>query len=140
VIPAIILQLLAGEGASHLGALDPTRDLTYVSDTCAGFIEVGSCDAAVGRDVNLGSGREISVGGLAVLLMEIVGVELPVVCDQERLRPAASEVERLLSDNSLAADLAGWRPRLALREGITRTFEWLADPSHRAGYRLRYTV
>ena len=102
VIPTIITQLLAGTPEVRLGSLSPTRDLTFVTDTCGGFIALGSCDAAVGREVNLGVGQEISIGDLARLLIDITGSNARIVCEVERLRPAGSEVERLLSDNSLA--------------------------------------
>lgn len=140
VIPTIITQLLSGSRELHLGSLLPTRDLTFVSDTCDGFVALAECDAAVGRSVNLGVGEEISIGDLAALLMQTIGVEADVVSTDERLRPSASEVERLLSDNDLARQLADWRPRVSLREGLTRTVEWFSDSANRAGYRLHYTI
>lgn len=140
VIPTIITQLMAGADELRLGSLHPTRDLTYVSDSAAGFIALGECDEAVGRDVNLGVGDEISIGDLARLLMEVVGREVPIVTEDLRQRPRKSEVERLLSDNSLSTSLSGWRPTVGLREGLARTAEWFADPANRAGYKLTYTV
>jgi NAD dependent epimerase/dehydratase len=140
VIPTIITQLMAGAEELHLGALHPTRDLTYATDSASGFIALGECDDAVGRDVNLGVGDEISIGDLAKLLMEIVDREVPIVSEDARQRPEKSEVERLLSDNSLAKSLSGWTPRVSLREGLTRTAEWFSDPVNRAGYKLGYTV
>ncbi|MBN2839416.1 MAG: SDR family oxidoreductase [Coriobacteriia bacterium] len=140
VIPTIITQLLGGAEDLHLGSLHPTRDLTYVTDSAAGFIALAECDEAVGRDVNLGVGEEISVGDLAALLMDITGREVPIVSEDERLRPGKSEVERLLSDNTLARQLTGWAPQVSLREGLTRTATWFADDRNRSGYRLGYTI
>lgn len=140
VIPTIITQLMAGAEDLHLGSLHPTRDLTYVTDSAEGFIALAECDEAVGRDVNLGVGEEISVGDLAALLMDITGRTVPIVTKDERLRPDKSEVERLLSDNTLAQQLTGWAPRFSLREGLERTAAWFADERNRSGYKLGYTI
>jgi NAD dependent epimerase/dehydratase len=140
VIPTIITQLMSGAEELYLGSLHPTRDLTYVSDTAAGFIALAECDEAVGRDVNLGVGEEISVGDLAALLMEITGRECPIVSKDERLRPGKSEVERLLSDNSVVRSLTGWAPAVSLREGLARTVAWFSDERNRQGYKLGYTI
>lgn len=140
VIPTIITQLMSGAEHVHLGSLHPTRDLTYATDSASGFIALAECDDAVGRDVNLGVGEEISIGDLAELLMEIVGRRVPIVTQDERMRPEKSEVERLLSDNSLALQLSGWAPAVSLRDGLERTVKWFSDPANRAGYRLDYTV
>lgn len=140
VIPTIITQLLAGADELHLGSIHPTRDLTFVSDTASGFIALGECGAAVGHDVNLGVGEEISVGDLAQMIMDVVGRQVPIVSKDERARPALSEVERLLSDNSLATSLAGWRPSVSLREGIERTVEWFSDEGNLARYRQGYVI
>lgn len=135
VIPTIITQLLAGHEEIRLGSLHPTRDLTYVTDTCDGFISLAEADAAVGRDVNLGVGEEVSVGDLAAMLTETTGSSASVVSDEERLRPEKSEVERLLSDNSLVRELSGWRPSVPLAEGLARTVEWFRHPENLARYR-----
>jgi NAD dependent epimerase/dehydratase len=135
VIPTIIGQLLGGSGRLRLGALHPTRDLTYVTDTCAGFIALASCDAAIGRDVNMGCGREVAIGDLARILMDLTGSDVEIVTDQERVRPAGSEVERLLSDNALMHELTGWEPTVALREGLERTVAWFREPANLASCR-----
>jgi NAD dependent epimerase/dehydratase len=141
VIPTVITQVAAGARRIKLGALSPTRDLTFVTDTCAGFLALATCDEAVGRAINLGSGHEISIGELAALIGDIAGVELDVACEEERLRPAGSEVERLLADTSLARELTRWTPEVSLRDGLTLTLEWFRDPGNRAAYRHdRYTV
>lgn len=140
VIPTIITQLLAGAEELRLGSLHPTRDLTYATDSASGFIALAECDQAVGRDINLGVGEEITIGDLAELLMGIVGRSVPIVTEDQRLRPEKSEVERLLSDNSLARTLSGWAPAVSLRDGLERTVEWFSNPDNRAGYRLDYTI
>jgi NAD dependent epimerase/dehydratase len=135
VIPTVITQLLAGEREVRLGSLAPTRDLTFVEDTCRGFLALAACDGAVGRGVNLGSGSEISVGDLAAMLIELVGVDAEIVSEDDRKRPEKSEVERLLADTTLVRELTGWEPRVPLREGLARTIEWFREPGNRAGYK-----
>ena len=135
VIPTIVGQLAAGNREIHLGALGPTRDLTYVTDTCAGFIALARCDAAVGRNVNMGSGREIAVGELARKLIDTVNPDARVVTDPQRLRPEKSEVERLLADTSLMRELTGWSPVVPLDEGLARTVAWLRDPANLSHYK-----
>ncbi|MFD9882349.1 GDP-mannose 4,6-dehydratase [Streptomyces alboflavus] len=127
VIPTILAQLHAGAGEIKLGSLTPTRDFTYVTDTARGFLAVAEHDAAVGQVVNLGVGREISIGDLAQELIVASGRDAVVVTDPSRLRPAGSEVERLVSDNSRARELTGWQPQVSLREGLSRTSAWVAD-------------
>lgn len=125
VIPTILAQLLGGATEIHLGATSPTRDFNYVTDTAAGFMAVARSDQALGQVVNLGTGREISVGDLAELLIEITGTTARVVTDENRLRPAGSEVERLLADNTRAREWAGWEPAVTLEEGLRLTAEWV---------------
>jgi NAD dependent epimerase/dehydratase len=127
VIPTILAQLHRGVTELKLGSTAPTRDFNYVDDTVSGFLAVAECDRAVGEVVNIGSGREISVGDLVQLLVEITGSRAHVVTEDERLRPAASEVERLLCDNSRALEWAGWSPKVPLEEGLRRTSDWIRD-------------
>ncbi len=124
VIPTIISQCLAGQPLK-LGNLHPTRDLNFVSNTVNGFLAAASAPAALGRAVNLGSGREISIGDLARLICRLTGRPEDIQTQSERLRPPGSEVERLLADNSLAARLLDWRPALSLEQGLEQTIEWL---------------
>ena len=131
VVPTIVTQLLAGVEDVRLGALRPTRDLTFVADTVKGFLALGSCDAAVGREVNLGTGREISIGDLAALLCRITGSGARIVEDAARLRPSKSEVERLVSDPSLAHRLTGWTAETGLVEGLELTVQWLGANAER---------
>jgi NAD dependent epimerase/dehydratase len=127
VIPTILSQLHRGVKEIKLGATTPTRDFTFVEDTAAGFLAVASCDRALGQVVNLGSGQEISVGDLVKLLVEVTGSDATIATDDARLRPAGSEVERLLADNTRAREWTGWTPTVSLREGLTRTSEWVHD-------------
>jgi NAD dependent epimerase/dehydratase len=138
VVPTILSQALAGETV-RLGALDPVRDLTYVSDTVAGFLALAAAPGAAGRVVNLGSGRGIAIGELARLCLELAGSRAEVVSERERVRPGASEVERLVADASLAASLAGWRAEVDIREGLEHTRADVA--AHLGRYRIgRYAV
>jgi NAD dependent epimerase/dehydratase len=139
VIPTILAQLHRGAREIHLGATSPTRDFNYVDDTVAGFLAVAGCDRALGEVVNIGSGREIGIGDLVQLLIDITGKEAVIVTDPERLRPADSEVERLLADNTRAREWAGWTPQVSLEEGLRRTSEWVAgnlDRLQTSGYAI----
>jgi dTDP-glucose 4,6-dehydratase len=124
VIPTIITQALDGS-VVRLGSLHPTRDLNYVSNTVDGFLRAAVEPAAVGRTINLGSGREISIGDLAALIGRLMGRSLTVTSEDQRVRPEKSEVERLLASNELAASLLKWRPVVDLEEGLRRTIEWI---------------
>ncbi len=135
VIPTVITQLLDGAAEIRLGSLHPTRDLTFVADTCRGLLELAGCDEAVGRVVNIGSGTEISVGDLAAKIVGLVAPGTPVVSEEARVRPAKSEVERLVCDNRRIGELAGWTWEVPLDEGLRRTVEWFRDPVNRAGYK-----
>jgi NAD dependent epimerase/dehydratase len=125
VIPTILAQLLAGADEIRLGMLSPTRDFNYATDTAAGFVAVSKCDQAIGQVVNVGSGTEISIGDLVEKLKAITGNDARVVTDEQRVRPAGSEVERLLCDNTRARDWAGWSPEVSLDEGLQRTADWI---------------
>jgi dTDP-glucose 4,6-dehydratase len=134
VIPTILSQAIAGM-TLRLGTLETTRDFTYVADTAAGFLAVAESDATIGEVVNLGSGSEVSIREIVRIAGEIVGRELTVESDQQRVRPKASEVSRLLSDSSKASKLAGWRTEVPLEEGLRRTAEWIRE--HMELYRPR---
>jgi NAD dependent epimerase/dehydratase len=124
VIPTIISQALAG-GPVRLGSLHPRRDLTFVEDTVAGFLATAESEAAIGRTLQLGTGHDVSIGDIVAMVGEILGRPLEVEHDESRVRPAQSEVERLISDPSLAAELTGWTPQYDLRDGLARTVEWI---------------
>lgn len=123
VIPTVIQQALAG-GPVKLGALTPERDFTFVDDTADAMILAADAPAALGREINLGTGEAIAIGALAQRIVALVGRPCPILHDRQRDRPPASEVDRLCSDNRLAAELLGWRPAVALDEGLRRTIAW----------------
>ncbi|MEU9644370.1 GDP-mannose 4,6-dehydratase [Streptomyces sp. NPDC048188] len=127
VIPTILAQLHSGARQIKLGSLTPTRDFTYVTDTARGFLALAACDRALGRSVNLGTGQEISIGDLAKALVRASGREAEILVDRSRLRPAGSEVQRLVSDRTRARNWAGWEPHVSLDEGLRRTSDWIAD-------------
>lgn len=135
VIPTVITQLLSGNNRIHLGKLSPTRDFNYVLDTCAGFLALAQCDEAIGKTVNIGSGREITVGDTVSLIARIMQMDVEIECDEQRLRPESSEVERLLCDNSLIKALTGFMPRHSLEEGLSATIDWLRQPANFARYK-----
>ncbi len=124
VIPTIITQHLQGETV-RLGSLEPTRDLNFVSNTVDGFVAAAACKEAIGRTINLGSGREISIGALAQLIGQAIGKPIQIETDEKRIRPKESEVERLLGDNTLARTLLQWEPAVTLEDGLARTIEWI---------------
>jgi dTDP-glucose 4,6-dehydratase len=124
VIPTIILQCLNG-GEVRLGNLQPTRDFTFIDDTVNGFLCAAQSDAAVGETVNLGTGREISIGELSRLIGQITGTEPKIVQETQRVRPADSEVERLCADASRARKSFGWKPQVTLEEGLSRATVWM---------------
>ncbi len=134
VIPTVITQILKGKRKIKLGALTPTRDFNYVSDTCAGFLALAECDAALGKTVNIGSDTEISIADTARLIAKTIGAEIEIECDEQRLRPANSEVERLHCDNSLIRTLTGFAPKVAIEQGMAKTVEWFRDPANLARY------
>ncbi len=125
VIPNIISQALS-QPEVRLGALDPVRDLTFVKDTVRGFMKVAESDAAVGETVNVGTGEGISIGDLAIQILGIMGCTKPVVSVGERVRPAQSEVYRLICDNTKARELTGWSPGWSLRDGLAETVTFVS--------------
>lgn len=130
VIPTIVSQALA-ESEIRLGNVEPTRDLNYVADTVGGFIKAAECPRAVGQVINLGTSSEISVGDLATTILRMLGTDKPIVTENERLRPAGSEVDRLCADAGKARELLGWEPAHTLEEGLTRTIEWIRENNER---------
>lgn len=135
VIPTIITQIHSGSQRIKLGSVHPTRDLNFVGDTAEGFIRLAQCDGAIGRAVNISSNAEISVGDLAALIKELTGSACAIECDSARLRPANSEVERLMGDNALLESLTGWTPSTPIRTGLGRTIEWLSDKDNLSLYK-----
>lgn len=126
VIPTIITQALTRD-TIHLGNLDSTRDFTYVDDTVAGFIRAAESDAGLGEVFNLGTGEEIRIGDLANKVIAMVGREVKIDLEADRLRPEKSEVMRLISDNHRAREVLGWKPQISLDEGLKRTIHWIEE-------------
>ena len=126
MIPTIISQALTRQ-VVRLGSLDPRRDLTYVKDTADGFVAIAGCAAAMGRVINIGRGDDLTIGTLVERIGARLGKALQVEADAERVRPAASEVGRLLAGTSLARELMGWQPRYSLDEGLDETIAWVRD-------------
>lgn len=126
VIPTIIAQALTLDRI-RLGALDPERDFTFVEDTVEGFLRMGLAEGVEGQEMNLGTGTCLSIGDLAHKILRLVGRDLPIVCEEERLRPPQSEVLRLHADARRARQMLGWQPRVSLDEGLERTIAWIRD-------------
>jgi NAD dependent epimerase/dehydratase len=124
IIPTIISQALAGEEVV-LGNLSPRRDFTFVTDTADGFLRAAESEEAVGEEINLGTGQDVSVGELAERIGGLLGKQLVVREASERVRPTSSEVDRLLSDNAKARRLIGWTPSVDLDDGLVSTIEWV---------------
>lgn len=127
VIPTIISQVLAGKENIKLGALTPTRDLNYVKDTVEGFIKIAESDKTIGDVTNIGSGKEISVESLAKLIFDLMGKNINILSDEDRIRPENSEVNRLCADNRKALETTGWSPQYSLEQGLRETIEWMKD-------------
>ncbi|MEN6348179.1 MAG: NAD-dependent 4,6-dehydratase LegB [Syntrophomonas sp.] len=139
VIPTIITQIANGQKKLNLGAIHPTRDFNYVKDTVEGFIAVVKADESVGQVINIGSNYEISIADLVDMIAEIMGVNVEINTEEQRLRPNKSEVDRLWADNTKARNLTGWQPSYhgleGLRRGLTETIEWFNKPENLVKYR-----
>ncbi len=125
VIPTIISQLLAGKEEIQLGALTPTRDFNYVKDTAAGFIAIAESDRAIGEEINIATQQEISIGELAEEIIAQINPNAKIVCDEQRLRPEKSEVNRLLGSNEKIKALTDWKQQYTFAQGIGETIAWM---------------
>jgi len=130
IVPTIISQALAGD-TLRLGSLHPRRDMTFVTDTVAGFLAAATSPAAVGQTVQLGTGSDVSIADIVREVGAILGRELHTTVDDSRIRPPASEVERLISSPARAGELMGWAPQVSLGDGLRETIEWLRGNTHR---------
>ncbi len=126
VIPTIITQALT-ESQVRLGNTTPTRDFTYVTDTVEAFVKLAGCREAIGRVVNVGTGKEVSISEVAQRILRLMGKSVPVALDENRVRPEAGEVDRLCADNTKARELAGWSPAYSLEEGLLKTIAWFQE-------------
>ena len=145
VIPTVITQLLAGERRIKLGATHPTRDFSFVADTVRGFACAAMAENIFGDVINIGSGFEISVADTVTAIAEAIGVEAEIVTDHIRVRPAASEVERLFAGIEKAGEKLQWQPLYGKREGMIRglreTITWFSAPANLARYKHdRYNI
>ena len=139
VIPTIIIQIANDQRQIKLGSIHPTRDFNYVEDTVSGFLSALDSDQGVGEIINLGSGFEISIGKTAKLIADVMGQEIEILTDTQRLRPEKSEVERLWADNTKAKKLLEWEPKYGgpdgFRRGLAKTIEWITDPCNLLNYK-----
>lgn len=135
VIPTIITQLLSGETEIKLGSLTPTRDFNFVKDTARGFIEIAKSDRTIGEEINIATQDEISIGRLAEEMIRQINPNAKIVCDDQRLRPDKSEVNRLLGSNEKIKKLTDWLPSYTFEEGIRETIEWFRKPENLAKYK-----
>lgn len=127
VIPTIIMQILDGKKEIKLGSLTPTRDFNYVKDTAEAFIKIAESDKTVGEVINAGSNHEISIGDLAQKIINLIGKDVKIICDEDRLRPKNSEVNRLWAENTKIKTLTEWKPKYSLDEGLKETISWIKD-------------
>lgn len=127
VIPTIITQLLSGKEEIKLGSLEPTRDFNYVKDTARGFIEILKSEKTIGEEINIATQKEISIGELAQELINQINPKAKIICDEQRLRPEKSEVERLLGCNEKIKSLTNWTPKYTFEEGLAETIEFLKN-------------
>jgi NAD dependent epimerase/dehydratase len=137
VIPQVITQLASGTRLLKLGALDPTRDFSYVTDTVQAFIELGEAPASavLGEVFNCGPGDDIAIGKLAEDIAKLMGVEADIFQDAQRLRPKESEVMRLVCDATKLRERTGWKPRLTRDEGLRETIDWFCEPANLARFK-----
>lgn len=135
VIPTIISQIASGAKQIKLGDVSPTRDFNYVADTCRGFIELATCEDAVGSTVNIGSNYEISVGDTLNLIKTIMSSDVEFITEQQRIRPEKSEVFRLWCDNRKIEALTGFKPEYSIEDGLRATVEWFVKPENLAKYK-----
>ncbi len=127
VIPTIITQLLAGKQEIKLGSLTPTRDFNYVKDTVRGFYEISKSNKTIGEEINIATNQEISIGELANEIISQINPNAKIVCEEQRLRPEKSEVNRLLGDNTKIKNLTDWKPQYTFEEGIKETIDWIKN-------------
>jgi len=135
VIPTIISQIASGAKEIKLGDTSPTRDFSYVEDTCEGFIKLSHSSEAIGETVNIGSNYEISILELAQLIKKLMKSNINLVSDRERFRPESSEVNRLWCDNSKIETLVGFKPQIDIEEGLKRTIKWFLKPKNLKKYK-----
>ena len=127
VIPTIISQILAGKTEIKLGSLTPTRDFNFVKDTAEAFIKVAESERTIGEVINAGSNYEITIGDTVKKIISIIGKDVKILCDDERIRPENSEVNRLWAANAKIKELTGWQPNYTIDAGLEATVEWIKN-------------
>lgn len=135
IIPTIITQIASGAREIKVGDLSPTRDFNYVEDTCRGFIAIANCKGASGEEINIATQREVSMATTLQTIASLMGAKVKWVTDPERLRPAGSEVFRLLGSNEKIIRLTGWQPKVSLEEGLQRTINWFCRDNNLKNYK-----
>lgn len=135
IIPTIISQIASGQHVIKVGDLTPTRDFNFVKDTCAGFIAIAESDLTKGLEVNIATGREVSMQHTLNTIASLMGADITWERDPQRIRPASSEVFRLCGDNSLITSLTEWRPQVSLEEGLRQTINWFTNPRNLSHYK-----
>lgn len=135
IIPTIVTQLLSGRTQLTLGNLDPTRDFNFVKDTVAGFIAIAESDRTIGEEINIASGREISIRDIASLLVERLNPKAEIISDEQRMRPKKSEVDRLLGDIRKITALTDWKQRYSFEAGLDETIDWFRVPENLGRYK-----
>jgi len=135
IIPTIISQIANGIKEIKMGDLTPTRDFNYVEDTCNGFIAIAENDSTIGKEINIASNSEISMGDTLNLIKEIMQSDVKFILDEQRIRPASSEVFRLWGDNALIRNLTGFEPQFGIREGLEITCDWFTKSGNLSKYK-----
>lgn len=135
VIPTVITQLLSGETEIKLGALSPTRDFNFVKDTARGFIDIAKSDKTIGEEMNIATQQEISIGKLAEEIIRQINQNAKIICDEKRIRPEKSEVNRLLGSNEKIKRLTNWEQNYTFEQGIAETIEWFKKPENLEKYK-----
>ncbi len=136
VIPTIIMQLLAGRNKIKLGSLGPKRDFNYVSNIVSGFISIIESDKTIGEEINIASGKEISIKDFAEDMINIINPNAEILFDSERSRPEKSEVERLMGCNKKITNLTNWKPDIDLMSGVEKTIQWFSDHNNLKNYKI----
>lgn len=127
VIPTIISQILSGKNEIKLGSLTPTRDFNYVKDTAEAFIKIAESEKTIGEVINAGSNYEISIGDTVKKIIHIIGRDVKIICDEKRIRPENSEVNRLWADNNKIKELTEWIPQYSIDDGLKETIQWIKN-------------
>ena len=135
IIPTIITQIATGIKEIKLGDLTPTRDFNFIKDTCNGFLAIASCDATIGKEINISSNFEISMADTLNIIKDIMHSDIKFITDEQRLRPENSEVFRLWGDNTLIKELTGFQPQYTIKAGLEETCTWITKPENLKKYK-----